>query len=323
MYYEEIKNFNKQFSYEPEIENQENLAKKSEFVVVGMGGSALGALLLKAWKPELDMIIRRDYGLPELPEEKLRNKLIILSSYSGNTEESLDAFFEARKKKLDIAVISVGGKLLSLAKENNIPYIQLPDTGIQPRMALGFSVKAFLKLTGEEEELRKIKELATTLNPADSEEEGKKLAEKIKNYIPIIYVSTRDLPLAYVWKIKLNETGKIPAFCNVFPELNHNEITSFDVKESTKELNNKFYFIFLKDMEENPKILKRMEVLEKLYRDRNLKIEILELKGKDFWHKAFLSLALADWVAYYTALEYGQNPEQIPMQEEFKKLISE
>lgn len=319
--YESIKNFNKQFSYEPEIKNQENLIKKSSFIVVGMGGSALAPLLLKTWKLKIDIIIHRDYGLPEFLDEELKNKLIILSSYSGNTEEVISAFLEAKNKNLNMAVISVGGELLKLAKENNVPYIELPNTGIQPRMALGLSIKAFLKFIGEEEELKKIGELATTLNPSDYEKDGKALAERMKNCIPIIYSSNNNSSIIYNWKIKLNETGKIPAFYNVFPELNHNEMTGFDIKDSTKVLSSKFYFIILKDNKDNPEIFKRIEVLGKLLKDRNFQVEIIELNGKDTWHKIFSSLLLADWTAYYTALEYGLEPEQVPMTQEFKKLI--
>lgn len=321
--YEAIKNFNKQFLYEPEIKNQENLRRKSSFVVVGMGGSALAPLLLKTCKSKLDITIHRDYGLPELSTEELKNKLIILSSYSGNTEEVIDAFQKAKEKNLEVAIISIGGKLLSLAKENNTPYIELPDTGIQPRLALGLSIKAFLKFIGEEDELKEISKLAESLNPSDYEENGKLLAQKVKNYVPVVYTSNRNLSLAYNWKIKLNETGKIPAFYNVLPELNHNEMTGFDAKDSTRELNNKFYFIILKDIEDNPKIFKRMGILEKLYKNRNLQVETIELKGENAWHKIFSILVLADFVAYYTALEYGLEPEQVPMVEEFKKLILE
>ncbi|MEK7081112.1 MAG: SIS domain-containing protein [Patescibacteria group bacterium] len=321
--YEAIKNFNKQFLYEPEIKNSGIQVKKSSFVAVGMGGSAHALLLLKTCKPELDITIHRDYGLPNIPIEELKNKLVILSSYSGNTEEVIDAFQKAKDKNLAMAVIATGGKLLSLAEENNVPYIKLPDTGIQPRSALGFSIKAFLKFIGEEDELKKIGLLATTLNSTDYEENGKILAEKMKNHIPVIYTSSRNLSLAYIWKIKLNETGKIPAFYNIFPEMNHNEMNGFDVKDSTKELCNKFHFIILKDAEDNPKILKRMEVLEKLYKNRNLRVETIELREKDIWHKVFSSLVLADWIAYYTALGYGLDPEQVPMVEEFKKLILE
>ena len=320
--YESIKNFNNQFLYEPEIKNRENLAKKSSFVVIGMGGSALAPLLLKTWKLKIDIIIHRDYGLPEFLEE-FKDKLIILSSYSGNTEEVIDAFKKAKEENLNMAVISTGGKLLSLAKENNIPYIELPDTGIQPRLALGLSVKAFLKFMGEEDELKKLSELATTLNPSDYEKNGKNLAQRMKNHIPVIYSSNNSSSIIYNWKIKLNETGKIPAFYNVFPELNHNEMTGFDIKDSTKELSSKFYFIILKDKKDNPEISKRMDVLTKLYKDRNFQVEIIELNGKNTWHKIFSSLILADWVAYYTALGYGLDSEQVPMVEEFKKLISE
>ena len=320
--YEAIKNFNKQFLFEPEIKNQENFIKKTEFLVIGMGGSALSPELLKNWKPKLNIITHRDYGLPEISEAELKNKLIILSSYSGNTEEVIEAFSEAKDKNLNMVVITIGGELLKLAKERNIPYIQLPDTGIQPRMSLGFSIKAFLKFMGEEDELKKISELATIFNPLVLENEGKALAGRMKGYIPIIYASGNNSSLASTWKIKINE-AKVPAFYNIFPALNHNEMTSFDVKDFTRELINKFYFIILKDAKDNPKILKRIEVTEKLYKDRSLKVETVEVKGKDFWQKMFSLLVLGDWVAYYTALQYGLEPEQVPMVEEFKKLILE
>lgn len=323
MMYEAIKNFHTQFSYEPEIVNGEHLPKKSSFAVVGMGGSAHAAELLKICKPNLDFSVRRDYGLPKLPMAELRNKLIILSSYSGNTEEVIDAFMEAKDNDLDMAVIAVGGELLRLAVENETPYIQLPNTGIQPRSALGFSIKAFLKIVGEEDELKNISTLAATLNPSDYEEAGKNLAKKMKGYVPVIYSSNTNTSVAYNWKIKLNETGKIPAFYNIFPELNHNDMNGFDVQDSTKELSEKFYFLILKDSDDNPKILKRMEVLQKLYKDRNLKIETLEIKGQSVWEKIFSSLLVADFVSYFTALEYGLEADQVPMVEEFKKLILE
>ena len=321
--YESIKNFNKQFLYEPEIKNPENFVKKTSFIVVGMGGSAIAPLLLKTYKPSLDILIRRDYGLPEISTEELKNKTIILSSYSGGTEETISAFNEAKDKNLNMIVISAGGLLLSLAKENNTPYIELPDTGIQPRMALGLFTKAFLKVVEENDELKKINMLATILNPSDFEENGKNLAQKIKNSTPVIYASSRNLALVYIWKIKLNETGKIPTFYNVLPELNHNEMTGFDVKEPIKELCDKFHFILLKDTNDNPRILERMKVLEKLYKDRSLSIEVLELKEENIWLKFFSVLILADWTAYYTALEYGLESEEVPMVEEFKKLILE
>lgn len=313
MMYEAIKNFNKQFEYEPVIENEAKLVKKNKFIVAGMGGSHLAAGLLKIWKPDIDLTVNRDYGLPTVSSDSL----VILSSYSGNTEEVIDAFERGIKSNLKVAVISTGGKLIDLAREHSIPFIQIPNTGIQPRSALGYSLRALLKLIGEEEMLKGLSTLSNTLNPSEYENQGKALAEKLKNKVPVIYSSTRNMPIAYNWKIKFNETGKVPAFYNVFSELNHNEMQGYAIKE----LSEKFHFIILKDKEDNPRILKRMEVLEKMYKNRGMSVDVIEINGEDKYHKVFASLILADWAAYYTAEQYGLEAEQVPMIEEFKKLI--
>ena len=317
MMYEAIKNFNKQFEYEPIIENEDKLERKSKFILAGMGGSHLAAGLLKIWRTDLDMIIHKDYGLPYDTDDRM----LILSSYSGNTEEVVDAFKKGIENNLSMAVMSVGGKLIELAKEHSIAYVQIPDTGIQPRSALGYSLKALLKIIGEEKMLKEIGELASTLNPSEYEIQGRSLAEKLKGKVPVIYSSTQNMPLAYNWKIKFNETGKIPAFYNVFSELNHNEMTGFDVKDPTKELSQNFHFLILRDKDDNPRVLKRMEVLERLYKDRGLPVDVIDIEGKDKYHKVFSSLLTADFAAYHTAQRYGLEPEQVPMIEEFKKLI--
>jgi glucose/mannose-6-phosphate isomerase len=315
--YEAIKNFNKQFEYEPVVENADKLERKEKFIVAGMGGSHLAAGLLKIWRPDIDLIIHRDYGLPN----DVDNRLLILSSYSGNTEEVISAFNNGVENNLPMVVISTGGELIELAKEDSTAFVQIPDTDIQPRSALGYSVKALLKVIGEEEMLEELSKLSETLNPSEYEEKGKELAKKLKGKVPVIYSSTQNMPIAYNWKIKFNETGKIPAFYNVFPELNHNEIAGFDVNDSTKELSQNFHFIILKDADDDPRVLKRMEVLEKLYKDRGLPVDIIDIEGKDKYHKVFASLLTADFVAYYTAQMYGLEAEQVPMIEEFKKLI--
>lgn len=320
MMHDAIKNFHQQFSYEPEIQNREQLEKKEKFVVVGMGGSHLAAGLLKTWKPELDIVIHRDYGLPAISEEELRNRLIILSSYSGNTEEVIDAFHAARAKGMAMTAISVGGTLLALAKEHGIPFIQLPDTGIQPRSALGYGTAALLKLV-REEALTEIGELRVTLHPLDTEKDGKTLAQQLMGRVPVIYASTRNMSLAYNWKIKFNETGKIPAFFNVFPELNHNEMTGFDVQDSTRGLAEKFAVILLKDQRDDIRVQRRMDVLQRLYTDRGLPVERIDIQGENSWYGMFLTLVLADWAAYYIAEQYGLESEQVPMVEEFKKRI--
>ncbi len=322
MLYEAIKNFNKQFEYRPEIKNGAKLAKFDKFIVVGMGGSHLAADMLKIWNPYLKLIVHRDYGLPSLPDEELEKSLIILSSYSGNTEEVLDAYKTAKEKNLPCAAVSIGGKLIELAEKNSDPYIQIPDTGIQPRMATGFMFAALLKII-DEKVLEQISELAGSLAPADYEKKGRDLANKLKGFIPVIYSSERNFPLAYNWKIAFNENAKIPAFCNVLPELNHNEMTGFDVKDATRFLSEKFYFIFLKDFADDSRVLKRMEVLKKLYVERGLPVEIAEIGDKNVFHKIFSIVILGALTAYHIAKLYEVETEQVPMVEEFKKLIKD
>ena len=319
---EAIRNFAKQFEYEPEIKNAEKLGEFEKFVLVGMGGSHLQGEILQAVCPALDLVVHRDYGLPKLSENILKNSLFVASSYSGNTEETISAFEEAIEKGYPVAVSSIGGTLIELAKQHEVPYVQIPDTGIQPRSALGFTFKVLAKLTGQEEALREAATLASQLAPEDYEEQGKKLAATLKGRVPVIYSSRRNEAVAYNWKIKCNETGKIPAFYNVFPELNHNEMTGYDVTDSTRSLVENFHFVFLKDNEDHPRIQKRMEVLEKQLSRRGLSVEVVNLEGPTQLFKIFSSLLLADWTAFYTAWQYERDPEQVPMIEEFKKLIS-
>jgi glucose/mannose-6-phosphate isomerase len=319
---DDIKAYGKQFDYEPTIENAAKLKKFGKFVVVGMGGSHLAADIIKAWHPEIDIVVWSNYGMPPLAEKDLKDRLIILSSYSGGTEEVLDAFAVAKAKKLSMVAIATHGKLISLADKAKIPYVRIPDMHLQPRMATGLSLKAMLAVMGEKNLLAEAKLLATQLHPLREELRGKDLARRIFGNMPIIYASTRNAALAYNWKIKFNETSKIPAFYNVVPELNHNEMTGFDVKTKTLPLSRNFHFIFLKDAGDGRNIIKRMNVLEKLYRDRGFKTEIILLQGKTELNKIFNALNLADWTAYYSAKMYGVEPEQVPMVEEFKKLIA-
>jgi len=321
MILDDIKNYQREFAYEPKVENAAKLKRAKKFVVAGMGGSHLAADIIKAWQPHLDIVIWTNYGMPPLADKDLKERLIILSSYSGSTEETIDAFNVARAKKLSVAVVASRGKLINLAIKNKVPYVQIPDLHMQPRMATGLSLLALLAAMGEKAWLAEAKELANLLHPSREEHRGRDLAKRLHGTVPVIYASDRNRGIAYNWKIKFNETGKIPAFYNVVPELNHNEMTGFDSKGRTAPISRQFHFVFLKDGADDPRLIKRMSVLEKLYKDRGFKVEIVLLQGKNEVHKIFNALNLADWTAYHTALLYGVDPQEVPMVEEFKGLI--
>ena len=314
-----IKDFAKQFLWKPEIVNASSIWPFKQAVVGGMGGSHLAADLFPALGGVVAISVHRNYGLPAHFDPSVT--LFIASSYSGNTEETLDFARTAFEKKLNLAVIAKGGKLIEFARANNLPHIILPDTGIQPRSALGFSVLAFAKMLGDENLSKQLSMLGSRLDPLSFVESGKKLAKKLSGYVPVIYASEKNLAIAYNWKIKFNETGKIPAFSNSFPELNHNEMTGYDWTPRSHPLSEKFAFVFLSDDSDHPQIRKRFEVAKKLFENRGFAVQVIPLTGANLSEKIFSSLIIADWAAYYTAFANGAESEQVPMIEEFKKMI--
>jgi glucose/mannose-6-phosphate isomerase len=316
-----IRNFPKQFSFSPQVENASKLKQYRKFVVVGMGGSALAGSTLQSAKPDLDLKIHKNYNLPFIKKEDEKETLIIASSYSGNTEETLSGYVEAKKRKIDLAALSVGGKLIELAKKDKNPFVIIPNTGIQPRMTFGFNLLGLLKLTRSEKDLKIVSTLEKKLKVSLAEKRGKQLAEILWDKIPVIYSSESNLPIAYNWKIKFNETTKIPAFYNILPELNHNEMTGFDFIKTTQSLNDKFHFVFLNDSSDHHKIKSRFKVLQKLFQARSIGVSAISLEGKNIWEKICSNLLVADWTAFYLARYYGVEAEQVPMVEEFKKLI--
>lgn len=317
----DILNYAKQFAYVPEVKNANNIGEFESVVIGGMGGSGLPAGLLRAVKPEFDITAHHEYGLPKFIEHDKERRLLIAISHSGNTEETIDFCKTANDRGFKIAVIASKGKLLDIAEAKGLPYIDLPGDDVQPRMSLGYMLRAILKLIGEEDLYEEAGGLTETLKPEEFEGKGKELAEKLFGHVPIIYASRDNQLIGYNWKIKFNETSKSPAFYNTFPELNHNEMQGFDVADSTRKLSENLHFIFLEDENDYPRIRNRMNVTAKLYDDRGLKLERVSIEGKTKLEKIFNTLTLGDWTAYYLAKEYGNEPEKVPMVVEFKKLI--
>ena len=338
--FESIKKVKEQFGWVPEISGSVIRPGFRRVIVCGMGGSNIASGFLEMLRPDLEIVAHRSYGLPVqacLPENASKDDLIIISSYSGNTEEALDSFEKALAGGFQMIAISTGGELLRRAKEGAISFIEIPllrqgfggqaASNLQPRMALGYSLLAMLKAVGDEENLKNAQEFGKNFNPDGFEKEGMALAEKLQNKIPVIYSSWDNKAIAYAWKIKLNETAKIPAFFNVFPEINHNEMMGFlasgAAPESVGGRAMNPYFIFLEDPEDHPGIQKRMKITQKMFEDQNHWCHPCVLVDSHRIARIFNSLALADWTAYYLAKNYGVDPEQVLLVEEFKKRMKE
>jgi len=319
---EAIRKFNTQFEWKPAVANKEKLPRANTYILDGMGGSHLAADLLRAYRPELDLSVYSDYGVPKLSPHRLKDALLIASSFSGNTEEAINFAEEAKKRGLPLAVIAKGGALLSFAQKHGIPHVVLPSTNIQPRSGLGFQMLALAALIGNEKLLAELGACAKTLQPEALEGKGEALASALRSKVPVIYASARNSAVAYNWKIKFNETGKIPSFYNVFPELNHNEMTGLDLIGTTEGLSQKFHFIFITDSADHLQNQKRMQVTRRLYEDRGLPVTEVALQGKTPLGKMFSSLLIADWTALHLSKIYGTEAEQVPMVEEFKRLVA-
>jgi len=317
----DIQNFPEQLRFRPQIENKEKWGEFHNYFLFGMGGSHLQGDVLKAISPCFPLSLHRNYGLPCLCNDKKAG--FIAASYSGNTEEVLDAYSKALAEKLPVAAISKGGKLLKRAKEEKIPFIELPENNIEPRMAIGYSYKALLEFLGLEKEKKEAESAASNLEDVNPslEEEAKEIISLLKGRIPVLYASERNATLVSMWKINFNETTKIPSFYNILPELNHNEMAGFDRIDTTSELSEKMIFILLKDADDHKRVEKRREILMEILEEKGLETIEIEVEGDSRTEKVFRSILLSEWIAYYLGDYYGVNYENSVLIEKFKKMI--
>ena len=299
-------------------------------IVCGMGGSALPGDILVTLRP-LDVFSYKTY---RLPPQAGNESLIICISYSGNTEETLSSFNEALSRKLPLISITTGGKLAKLSKKYNIPCVLLPPPLIPPRLALGEMFAALVQvlvnhhILGPEicDELLKVGvSLKTELPSMEAKvfkDRGEELAKKIFKKIPFVYVARRFREVAWIWKNSLNETAKILAFSNYFPELNHNETVGFWRINEMQISNKKIYVIILRDPEDShPRILKQMEIAKDIIEKEGVKVEFIDMIGKTMLEKIFSSTLLGFWTAYWLALEYKVDPTPIKAIEELKRRL--
>lgn len=303
------------------IQLAEDMAVKGDFdkiVLCGMGGSALAGEILKCYLKydlKIPLITLKTYNLPTYVD---KNTLFIASSYSGNTEEAVAAYREAIRKKVPTVVIASGGKLEELSGMNKTPIIKIPS-GIQPRLSIGYSFFALLKLfensgfiESKEQDTRKTEK---ALKKSIYKEMAKKIAMKLKDKIPIIYVSDDMEAVAYKWKININENSKTHAFCNKIPEMNHNEINGYVV------IKGNYHVLFIKNDEDHERVQKRFKINKELIKEKKVEVTEIEIKGDCFLTKLFSAIYIGDWVSYYLALEEGINPTPVEIVEDLKKQL--
>ena len=329
---EVILNFPKQFKVGIEVAKSIKIKGKfSNIIICGIGGSALPGSLLNelGLNFKIPVITHRDYGLPEIASKE---SLILCISFSGNTEETLSAYQEAIEKKYKPIAICTGGKLEQLAKNNNNPVAVVPNDCIQPRFGTGYLVAAVLQILTNagiiKDISREILEVANNLRPETFELQGKELADKLVDKIPVVYSSNQYKSIARIWKIKFNENSKVMSFWNYFPELNHNEMVGLTQMKNEKlkmkndnEKSKSFHFIFLRDNQDDSRIIKRMEITANLIKESGAEVDLIEMQGETKIEKIFNTLLLGDWTSFYLATNYGIDPVPVAIVEKFKEKL--
>ncbi len=317
--YQSIKTLPQQFSVGYQLGRNLKFAAQgiTRINLSGLGGSSLpGDLLNDYLRASCFIHLHRDY---DLPADLSSRDLVFCASYSGNTEETLSSLEEARKRKAHIIILSHGGQLKRKAADLSLPFIEIPES-VQPRQAVGYFFSAILgvleelKLTPPQQEV--LKDLESFLQSVNSvcEQKGKDLAVSLVDKVPIIYGPTILQGVCRIWKIKMNENVKIPAFFNVFPEMNHNEMVGWT------RLNFHAAFVYLISQYMHPRIFKRMQVMKEILSEK-IPIHEIKLTGANLLQEMFEALLIGDYTTYYMAINAGVDPAPVEMVEAFKKKL--
>ena len=272
-----------------------NLDNIHRVIIMGMGGSAIAGLIMKDISPHLEIIVERNYFPNAIIDE---NTLLIICSYSGNTEESLSYYNHASNLTKNIFGITSGGKLLKLLKNDNHDYCIVPE-GYPPRSILGYTLTVLIKLLDEDEllELLNVELLQDYSNKFSLEDsEIFSLAKKIHSTFPVI-VTEEDLSsIGYRLKCQLNENSKMLSYNVTLPEMNHNEIVGWDSKLIDKNL---FSLIWI-DIT-FPANIKRMDITNKILSNRNSYSHHIQIPS-DFQNDLsglFYLINYLDWLSYW------------------------
>ncbi len=279
-------------------------AAGSEFtnvVVTGLGGSGIGGSIVQNYvfdKLKVPFIVNKDYFLPSFVNKK---SLVIVCSYSGNTEETLAALEQANKVKATIVCITSGGKVAEFSNKKDIDCILVP-AGMPPRSCIGYSlvqilyVLAHFGLIGNNFE-GEIKKAIKAMKDGEKETQKKAtaIAKKIFGKLPIIYSASHFEGVAVRFRQQINENSKMLCWHGAIPEMNHNELVGWrdDAKDKI--------VLLLRTKEDYERVQTRMEINKKVFKKYTPNILEIYAEGKSYWEQVFYFIHLTDWVSVVLA----------------------
>ncbi|MBI3327761.1 MAG: bifunctional phosphoglucose/phosphomannose isomerase [Nitrospinae bacterium] len=290
-------------------------------VVAGMGGSAIGGDLLRSYlNPEcrVPIWVNRHYILPAFvgPET-----LVCAVSYSGDTEETLRAFEDARARGAKLLAVTSGGQLAEMAEQARVPCVRVA-AGMPPRATLGYLFTPLLTILARlglipgqraaiAETVELLREIAAQSRPGVEtfRNQPKGLAMHLHEKFPAVYgVQDFSDVVAYRWRTQFNENSKVLASHHVFPELNHNEVVGWGAPLSLSQC---VWVVFLRDTQELDRIARRIEITKTLLQEKAAWITEVWSQGRSRLTRLFSLLYLGDFTSYYLALLYGVDPTPV------------
>jgi glucose/mannose-6-phosphate isomerase len=303
-----------------EFKLPKDYSRVRKIVVLGMGGSAIGGDLVNTLGldgAKAPLLVCRDYNLPRYVDEET---MVIASSYSGMTEETLSAFkqaFDTGAKKL---AITTGGRLKSLCETTGVPVFTFAYRS-QPRAALPFSFLAILGIlhnlgllhvqSGEmTEALSSLESLSAGINEkaSSAQNPAKSLAQKLQGRLPVIYGAGITAGVAQRWKTQINENSKTMAFYEIFPELDHNAIVGYSLPA---EVTNRTMVILLDSDLLHERVRMRFAITRMLLEQAGIYYQVLKGEGEGALSQ-ILTLALyGDYVSYYLAILNQVDPTPV------------
>ena len=303
----------------------------NSIVVAGMGGSAIGGDVVSVLEKEcidVPFLVCRGYSVPNWVN---KNTLVICSSYSGNTEETLAALDDSMVKGAQVCGITTGGSLAKKLETENKDVVIIPS-GLQPRAAIAFSFVPMIKL------LQKIGILDTKIDSwlpnviesisnnrelhcLDSKENPIfELADQIHNKIPIIYSDNSSMNVAALrLKGQICENSKMLCYHNDLPELNHNEIVGW---ENNSILFDHLFLIWLSDEADNERVKHRMDITQTILKEKKVDQYVIKMTGNFFQDRFLNMIHYGDWLSYWCAIAHNTDPSPVSNIDRLKKELS-
>lgn len=316
-----VQNFTEQLKESKEIAAKAVVSpsdKIHNILITGLGGSGIGGTLvteLISDSCKVPITINKDYFLPAFVNE---NTLVIISSYSGNTEETLSAMQQAISKKAQAACVTSGGKVLGLAKQHKFDYIEIPG-GKPPRSCIGYSLVQLIKVLvakgfAPQSLLSDLDKTITLLDKENTaiKSEAEAIAKKLFNKIPVIYSLGSCEGAAVRFRQQINENSKMLCWHNVFPEMNHNELVGWTTKNDTIAVVT-FHTSF-----DYARTKKRYEVCKPLFEKYSNSVTDITAKGTSKLEQFFYLINMGDWISCYLADLKGIDPVEVKVIDHLK-----